>query len=252
MTDSANQITGQSASETGTGRAPHILVVDDDDRIRDLLSRYLRGRGFRVSAAPHADKALAMLRSIAFDLLIVDVMMPGMDGFELTSTVRKTRDCPILLLTARGEPEDRIKGLSLGADDYLAKPFEPEELILRVKAVLRRVMPKNSAPAAVRFGGWTFETGSGALSCEDKRVRLTGAEAALLAALAATPGAPVSRAVLAEKTAGGAGERAVDVQVTRLRRKIETDPRDPVWLQTVRGEGYKLVAEPVFDRAGDR
>jgi two-component system, OmpR family, phosphate regulon response regulator OmpR len=228
------------------GRAPHILVVDDDDRIRDLLTRFLRGRGYRVSSAPEAGKALSMLDALAFDLLILDVMMPGMNGFALTEAVRRTKDCPILLLTARGEPEDRIRGLSLGADDYLAKPFEPEELILRVQAILRRVLPRREAPAAVRFGDWTFELDAQSLTEGDRRVRRPGGEAALLSALAMSAGEPVSRAALAEKGAGSAGERAVDVQVTRLRRKIETDPRDPVWLQTVRGEGYRLVAEPVF------
>lgn len=228
-------------------RQSHILVVDDDDRIRDLLSRFLRARGYRVSAAPHADKALAMLRSLAFDLLILDVMMPGMDGFTLTETIRETGNVPILLLTARGEPEDRIRGLSAGADDYLAKPFEPEELILRVQAILRRSLPKTQGPAAVTFGPWRFDLDTAGLEREGERVRLTGGEAALLTALATTPGQPVSRQSLSDKAAAGAGERAVDVQVTRLRRKIEADPKDPIWIQTVRGAGYKLVAEPVFE-----
>lgn len=232
---------------TGLPAETHILVVDDDDRIRTLLTRFLRERGFRVSAAPDAAKALAMLRSLAFDLLILDVMMPGMDGFELTSEVRKNHDCPILLLTARGEPEDRIKGLSLGADDYLAKPFEPEELILRVQAILRRVMPRKQAARRVRFGDWVFDIEAGQLTRGEARVRLTGGEAALLGALAQSAGEAVDRLALSERAAGGAGERAVDVQMTRLRRKIEDDPKDPVFLQTVRGEGYKLVADPVFD-----
>lgn len=232
---------------TGLPSEPHILVVDDDDRIRTLLSRFLRERGFRVSSAPNADKALSMLRSLTFDLLILDVMMPGMDGFELTRAVREAHDCPILLLTARGEPEDRIKGLSLGADDYLAKPFEPEELILRVQAILRRMIPKKQGAKRVRFGGWIFELETGQLMQGETRVRLTGGEAALLSALAQSPGEPVDRYLLSERAAGGAGERAIDVQMTRLRRKIEDDPKNPVFLQTVRGEGYKLVAEPVFE-----
>ncbi|MFC4725501.1 response regulator [Glycocaulis abyssi] len=232
---------------TGLPSEPHILVVDDDDRIRTLLSRFLRERGFRVSSAPNAGKALSMLRSLAFDLLILDVMMPGMDGFELTRAVREAHDCPILLLTARGEPEDRIKGLSLGADDYLAKPFEPEELILRVQAILRRMIPKKQGAKRVRFGGWIFELETGQLMQGEARVRLTGGEAALLSALAQSPGEPVDRYLLSERAAGGAGERAIDVQMTRLRRKIEDDPKNPVFLQTVRGEGYKLVAEPVFE-----
>ena len=190
---------------TGLPPETHILVVDDDDRIRTLLSRFLRERGFRVSSAPNAEKALSMLRSLTFDLLILDVMMPGMDGFELTRAVRQGHDCPILLLTARGEPEDRIKGLTLGADDYLAKPFEPEELILRVQAILRRMIPKKLGAKRVRFGGWIFELETGQLSRGETRVRLTGGEAALLTALAQSPGEAVDRYLLSERAAGGAG-----------------------------------------------
>ena len=232
-----------------TARPPHVLVVDDDDRIRELLTRYLRARGWRVSAAPHAEKALSLIANLAFDLLVVDVMMPGMDGFALTEAVRRQGETPILLLTARGEPEDRIKGLSLGADDYLAKPFEPEELVLRIEAILRRAMPRLRGPAEVVFGPWRFELETARLMNGPERIRLTGGEAALLSALAERAGEPVSRETLAEKAAADAGGRAIDVQVTRLRRKIETDPKEPVWLQTVRGEGYKLVAQPVFEAA---
>ncbi|MCW5723371.1 MAG: response regulator transcription factor [Maricaulaceae bacterium] len=227
------------------GEDAHILIVDDDDRIRTLLKRFLIERGFRASSAPDAAKALALLKSMEFDLLILDVMMPGMNGFELTEAVRSKGQTPILLLTARGEPADRIKGLSLGADDYLPKPFEPEELVLRINAILRRARPARAAHGKVRFGGWTYDIGKELLSRGETRVRLTGGEAALLNALAAQPGTPVSRLALSERAGGG--ERAVDVQVTRLRRKIEDDPRDPVHLQTVRGEGYKLIADAVFD-----
>lgn len=223
----------------------HILVVDDDDRIRTLLKRYLQERGYRVSTAPNAAKALSTLNSLAFDLLVLDVMMPGMNGFELTEAVRRQNDTPILLLTARGDAEDRIRGLSLGADDYLAKPFEPEELILRINAILRRARPAMAAIRQVSFGDWQFDIEREALTREGEPTRLTGGEAALLAALATSPGQTVSRLVLSERTGGG--ERAVDVQVTRLRRKIETDPKEPMHLQTVRGEGYRLVADPVFD-----
>lgn len=226
-------------------RASHILVVDDDDRIRELLTKFLRGRGLRVSAAPDGEKALALLAQMRFDLVILDVMMPGVDGFTVTETVRENSDTPILLLTARGEPEDRIRGLSLGADDYLAKPFEPEELILRAEAILRRSSPRRKGPREVAFGPWVFTLATGQLSREGEPVRLTGGEAALLTALAAQPGEPVSRVSLSERAANGAGERAVDVQITRLRRKLEADPKAPIWVQTVRGEGYKLVAEPV-------
>jgi two-component system phosphate regulon response regulator OmpR len=227
------------------GGDAHILVVDDDDRIRTLLKRYLQERGFRVSTAPNAAKALSTLNSLAFDLLVLDVMMPGMNGFELTEAVRQRGDTPILLLTARGEAEDRIKGLSLGADDYLAKPFEPEELVLRINAILRRARPVTAAIRQVAFGDWHFDIGRESLSRRGEPVRLTGGEAALLAALAASAGQTVSRLSLSERTGGG--ERAVDVQVTRLRRKIEADPKEPLHLQTVRGEGYRLAADPIFE-----
>ena len=223
----------------------HILVVDDDDRIRSLLKRFLQDRGFRVSTAPNANKALATLRSLQFDLLVLDVMMPGMDGFELTQEIRKKGDTPILLLTARGSAEDRIKGLSLGADDYLPKPFEPEELVLRINAILRRSKTTVSAFDRVSFGKWVFDLPREALTRDNTLMRLTGGETALLAALASSPGQAVSRLTLSERTGGG--ERAVDVQVTRLRRKIEIDPKEPLHLQTVRGEGYRLAADPIFE-----
>lgn len=223
----------------------HILVVDDDDRIRTLLKRYLQGRGFRVSTAPDASKALSMLKALTFDILILDVMMPGMDGFELTETIRKTSDTPIFLLTARGETSDRIEGLKRGADDYLSKPFEPEELLLRLSAILRRTKPAGAGISRVAFGDWMFDLDRERLTRNDEIVRLTGGEAALLSALSANPGQTVSRYALSERTGGG--ERAVDVQVTRLRRKIEPDPKEPLHLQTVRGEGYRLAADPVFD-----
>lgn len=231
-------------------RANHILVVDDDDRIRDLLARFLRERGFRVSTAANGERALTLIGQMTFELVILDVMMPGIDGFEVTRRLRETGETPVLLLTARGEPEDRIKGLSLGADDYLAKPFEPEELALRIHAILRRAMPKRRGPSSVSFGDWTFSLVTGQLDRGGQPVRLTGGEAALLSALAAQAGDAVTRTALSESAAAGAGERAVDVQITRLRRKLETDPKQPIWIQTVRGEGYKLVADPVFGPHG--
>jgi two-component system phosphate regulon response regulator OmpR len=237
-------ISGACMAEA-TGDEAHILVVDDDDRIRSLLKRFLQERGFRVSTAPNAAKALSTLNSLAFDLLVLDVMMPGMDGFELTEAVRKHSETPIFLLTARGDAEDRIRGLSLGADDYLAKPFEPEELVLRINAILRRARPASAAITRVNFGDWSFDLAKESLTRDGSIVRLTGGEAALLGALAASPGQAVSRLSLSERTGGG--ERAVDVQVTRLRRKIEHDPKEPLHLQTVRGEGYRLAADPVFD-----
>ena len=231
-----------------TERPHHILVVDDDDRIRDLLAQFLRERDLRVSTAPDGEAALKLADQMQFDLVILDVMMPGLDGFEVTEKLREQDQTPILLLTARGEPADRIKGLSLGADDYLPKPFEPEELILRVQAILRRTLPKLRGPQAVEFGPWRFDLDASRLERDGEPVRLTGGEAALLATLAAQPGETVSRAALAERAGGEAGERAVDVQITRLRRKIEADPKAPLHIQTVRGEGYKLIAQPDFSR----
>ncbi len=227
-------------------RTHHILVVDDDDRIRDLLARFLRERDLRVSTAPDGEAALQLADQMQFDLVILDVMMPGLDGFEVTSRLREEGQTPILLLTARGEPADRIKGLSLGADDYLAKPFEPEELILRVQAILRRSLPQIHGPDAVRFGDWRYDLVSSQLERDGQPVRLTGGEAALLSALAVKPGDTVSRSALADRAGGESGERAVDVQITRLRRKIEADPKAPIHIQTVRGEGYKLIAQPEF------
>ncbi|MCG8443306.1 MAG: response regulator [Caulobacterales bacterium] len=217
----------------------HILVVDDDDRIRTLLKRFLSEHGYRVTAAPDAARARALLEALDFDLLILDVMMPGEDGLELTQSLRAVSEVPILLLTARGLAEDRIEGLRRGADDYVPKPFEPEELVLRIDAILRRAPPR-TPPREVAFGPCVFDLAQTELRRDGAPVRLTTAEAALLAALAARPGEVISRAELS-KTSGAAQERSVDVQVTRLRRKIEDDPRQPIFLQTVRGAGYKLA-----------
>ncbi len=219
----------------------HILVVDDDDRIRDLLKRFLIRAGYRVTAVPQAGAARKMLQTMAFDLAIFDIMMPGEDGLSLLSAVRDEIDTPVILLTARGDPNDRIEGLKRGADDYLPKPFEPEELELRVAAILRR-SAKDAPPGEIYISGMRFDPGRGELSQGDKRVRLTESETALLSRLAATPGEPVSREDLAEATRSSL-DRAIDVQVTRLRRKIEPDPREPVHLQTVRGVGYRLMID---------
>lgn len=223
--------------------AHHLLVVDDDDRIRVLLKDYLGREGYRVSTAGNAERARALMLSLDFDLLILDVMMPGEDGFSLTRGVREKSHVPILLLTARGESTDRIEGLTAGADDYLAKPFEPEELLLRIDAILRRTQPA-PRPETVSFGDFNYALEAMELTGTDgaEAVRLTQGEAALLTALAAHPGKPVERETLAARTGSGSG-RAVDVQVARLRRKIEADPRTPMHLQTVRGSGYKLMAE---------
>lgn len=220
---------------------PHVLIVDDDDKIRRLLARYLRENGFLVTTAEHAANADQLMAALQFDGLIVDVMMPGENGIDLTRRLRKTSNIPILVLTARGLPEDRIEGLEAGADDYLPKPFEPRELVLRLERLLsRRDSPTRNE--TITFGPNIFHPKRGELIRHDESVRLTGAELALLRALTAKPGAAFSRATLAEQTGSGF-DRSIDVQVTRLRRKIEDDPRMPVFLQTVRGVGYVLVVD---------
>jgi two-component system, OmpR family, phosphate regulon response regulator OmpR len=223
----------------------HLLVVDDDDRIRDLLKQYLARAGFRVTAAAGAAAARRLLEMFDFDLLVLDVMMPGEDGLSLTRWLR-ARDgalgtTPVLILTARGLPDDRIEGLTLGADDYLAKPFEPRELVLRIEAILRRVA---APPAAgwIQLGHCSFDVARSELFCDDEPVRLTGAEARLLRQLALAAHAPVDRLDLTAEGGDGGG-RAVDIQVTRLRRKIEPDPANPRYLRTVRGVGYMLAPD---------
>jgi len=220
----------------------HLLVVDDDDRIRELLKEYLSKHGFRVTGAAHAGAGRRLMELLDFDLLIVDVMMPGEDGFAFTRWVRKQGATPVLMLTARGLPDDRIEGLKTGADDYLAKPFDPQELLLRVEAILRRAGPKPSGPRKVTLGPFEFDLDRSELTREGVPVRLTEAEAQLLRLLAQHAHAAVDRMDLARDSADGVG-RAVDVQVTRLRRKIEADPRNPRYLQTVRGVGYMLAPD---------
>ncbi len=276
---------------TAVAEPAHLLIVDDDDRLRALLKRFLIRQGFWVTAAGDAATARRLLAGIAFDLIVLDVMMPGEDGLSLVRALRAAgHNVPVILLTARGEPRDRIAGLEAGADDYLPKPFEPRELVLRINAILRR-SPPPAPPAAIapvlRLGRLRFDPATGALYDNDEPVHLTQTEAALLKILAATPGAVVRReriiALLgrertptagttsrpsAQQTVGPEGQggapapalphaggeneaddsarhdRAIDVQITRLRRKIEPDPREPRYLLTVRGEGYRLVADP--------
>ena len=218
----------------------HILCVDDDDRLRDLLKRYLTREGHDVTTAKDAETARRMMATMTFDLVILDVMMPGEDGLSLLKSVReKKSDTPVILLTARSLPAERIEGLKIGADDYLSKPFEPEELALRIASILKRAAPE--APVEeLRLSGMIFHVGKGELRKDGRLVRLTESETQLLGILAGRAGAPVSRHELAMLTAAGV-ERSVDVQVTRLRRKIERDPREPVHLQTVRGVGYRLT-----------
>lgn len=228
---------------TGAGR--HLLVVDDDDRIRELLKEYLTREGYRVTGAAHAAAARRLMELIEFDLVVLDVMMPGESGLELTSWVRTKAELsatPVLLLTARGEPNDRIEGLSRGADDYMGKPFEPKELSLRIDAILRRTGGKPVTPREIRLGDAVFDTERLELTRDGKPQRLTEAEAQLLKTLATHAHAPVERMALSPDTADITG-RAVDVQVTRLRRKLEADPKNPRYLQTVRGVGYMLAPD---------
>ena len=223
--------------------APHLLVVDDDNRIRTLLTRYLSANGFRVTAAASAAEARRQISSLAFDLLVVDVMMPGETGLEFTEALRQTSAIPILMLTARAEVPHRIRGLEVGADDYLAKPFEPRELLLRITSILRRgVQQAALIMESISFGPFTFHVERGELKEGDAVVRITDRERELLRIFAARPGETVKRHEFL-KVSNGGGERAVDVQINRLRRKIEADPSNPVHLQTARGIGYRLLVD---------
>ncbi|MEE9313190.1 MAG: response regulator [Rhizobiaceae bacterium] len=223
--------------------APHVMVVDDDRRIRDLLSRYLSEQGFRVSMAADALEARRKLKGLSFDLLVVDVMMPGENGTDFTRSIRDELDVPVLMLTALGETDARIKGLEAGADDYLAKPFDPRELVLRINAILKRV--KVEAPPAIEqvlFGPYTFVIASRELKRDGEVVKLTDREREIMVMFAENAGEVVPRMDLVGPDTT-ANERTVDVQINRLRRKIETDPASPNWLQTIRGIGYKLHIE---------
>jgi two-component system, OmpR family, phosphate regulon response regulator OmpR len=219
---------------------PHLLVVDDDTRLAELLRRYLSDGGFRVTIAADASEARAQLASFAFDLVVLDVMMPGESGLELTRALRREGGVPILLLSAMAEPEDRVNGLEQGADDYLAKPFEPRELLLRIHNILQRRPVPNADRHEIRFGGYRFDTVRGELFRGDELVHLTAAETGLLSVLAQRAGHPISREELSLCGVFSGNVRNVDVQMTRLRRKIERDPRFPRYLQTVRGTGYAL------------
>ena len=225
--------------------AAHILVVDDDRRLRDLLSTYLFKNGHRVTVAASTAEARIFLDSLSFDIIVLDVMMPGESGFEFASDLRERSQVPILMLTARGEPQDRVRGLEIGVDDYLAKPFDPRELLLRIGSVLRRtratVMAKPEAPV-VRFGPFIFSLERGELRSGDEVVRITEREREILRLLCGSPGASVSREALSGPN-GGAQERTVDVLINRLRRKIERDPANPMYLQTARGAGYRLIVD---------
>ncbi len=227
----------------------HILVVDDDARIRQLLQKFLSRHDYWVTTARDAAHARRLLEGLEFDLLVIDVMMPGEDGLSLTKDLSDKIASPVLLLTARGEADDRIKGLEAGADDYLAKPFEPRELLLRINAILRRV-PKaevsNEPPKTLHMGAIRYDMTRGEMWNGQDMIRLTATESALMRIFSAAPNEPISRAKLVEdlgRDDGQAQERAVDVQITRLRRKIEADPKTPRYLQTVRGAGYMLAPD---------
>ncbi|MDA7425849.1 response regulator [Thalassococcus lentus] len=227
----------------------HLLIVDDDERIRTLLQKFLIRNGFLVSAARDAAHARRILAGLDFDLIVLDVMMPGEDGVSLTRGIRETSATPILLLTAKSETEDRIAGLEAGADDYLAKPFEPKELLLRINAILRRMpeaRPEETAPKLLTMGDFRYDIERGEMWCGEDLVRLTATESQLMRIFSARPGEALSRATLVEELGrdkGQAQERAVDVQITRLRRKLEADPKQPRYLQTVRGAGYMLAPD---------
>ncbi len=227
----------------------HLLIVDDDERIRGLLQKFLIRNGFLVSTARDAAHADRILGGLDFDLVVLDVMMPGEDGVSFCRRLREERDLPILLLTAKSETSDRIAGLEAGADDYLAKPFEPKELLLRINSILRRVPPSepaDAAPKVLMLGTLRYDVEKGGLWDGDQPVRLTATEAQLMRIFSGCPGEPLSRSQLVEdlgRDGGQAQERAVDVQITRLRRKLEVDPKQPRYLQTVRGAGYMLAPD---------
>jgi two-component system phosphate regulon response regulator OmpR len=225
---------------------PHVLVVDDDERLRHLLNRFLSDHGFLVTTAADPQEARGQLAALAFDILVVDVMMPGEDGLSLTRSLREASSVPILMLTAMGDPEARIRGLEAGADDYLPKPFEPRELLLRLNGILRRVSERpaeqtaDATPALLRFGPMILDPRRESLTRDGEPVHLTTTERQLLMVLADRAGEVISRDELARLTGTAANPRGVDVQVTRLRRKLERDPRMPRHLHTVRGRGYLL------------
>jgi two-component system phosphate regulon response regulator OmpR len=224
--------------------AAHVLVVDDDRRIRMLLSTYLRKHGYRVTIAASAEEARACLEGLTFEIIVLDVMMPGENGFDFAASLRRTSQVPILMLTARSEPNDRVRGLEIGVDDYLAKPHEPKELLLRIGSILRRTRrdPPKAGVVVVRFGPFSFSLERGELRANDEVVRLTERERDMLRLLCAHCGESVSREALTGSGAA-ANERTIDVQINRLRRKIESDPANPVYLQTARGAGYRLIVD---------
>jgi two-component system phosphate regulon response regulator OmpR len=222
--------------------APHVLLVDDDQRIRELLGRYLQDSGFRVTTARDAPTARAAMRGLAFDLVILDVMMPGESGLDLARELKSISPIPICMLTARAEPENRVEGLEAGVDDYVTKPFEPRELVLRLNNIMRRGRTGHEPRDEIRMGDYAFSVERGELRRGEETIKLTERERDLLRLFASRPGSPIARHELASDESTGS-ERAIDVQINRLRRKIELDPSNPVYLQTVRGKGYILYVD---------
>ncbi len=222
--------------------APHVLIVDDDQKIRDLLGRYLTEHGFRVTTAADAATARSGMRGLEFDVVLLDVMMPGENGLDLARDLKATRSIPICMLTARSDPEDRIEGLEAGVDDYIPKPFEPRELLLRLRNILRRATGPTGPHDEIRMGAFTFHVGRGELRQGEESIKLTERERDLLRAFAQRIGTAIPRHELCSEDSTG-NDRAIDVQINRLRRKIETDPSNPVYLQTVRGKGYILYSD---------
>ncbi|MGE4063144.1 MAG: response regulator [Rhodospirillaceae bacterium] len=234
------------STKSGDQYPPHILVVDDDTRLRALLKKFLRDSGYMVTAAANAAEARRQMNALTFDLLVVDVMMPGEDGYALTKSIRATNTVPILMLTAMGEATHRIKGLELGVDDYMAKPFEPKELMLRIGSILRRAPPPPAATSKteLKFGACRYDLARKQLTQDGAPVHLTMGEMELLHTLAQKANEPIERSDLGVTEENGFNPRTIDVQITRLRRKIEPDPRQPRYLQTVRGTGYILRTDP--------
>jgi two-component system, OmpR family, phosphate regulon response regulator OmpR len=239
-------IGASTRSEPLPDNAPHILVVDDDQKIRGLLGRFLVSNGFRVTEASDAASARSYMRGLAFDLVLLDVMMPGESGLSLARDLKATRPIPICMLTALADAEDRISGLECGVDDYVSKPFEPRELLLRIKNILRRGQaPSQSSRDEIRMGPCTFSLTRGELKRDDESVKLTERERDLLRLFAQRIGVAVPRHELSSDDSTGS-ERAIDVQINRLRRKIESDPSNPVYLQTVRGKGYTSIRTDLY------
>jgi two-component system, OmpR family, phosphate regulon response regulator OmpR len=236
-----------STIQTPPDDASHLLIVDDDSRIRSLLSQFLKANGYRVTTAESAADARRRMEGLSFDLVVLDVMMPGENGYQFAEKLRETSAVPILMLTALADINDRIRGFELGVDDYLSKPFDPRELLLRIGSILRRVTappPANPAmaPETVAFGHFSYNIGRGELMHDGEPMKITDRERDMMRLLAEAHGAPVSREALAGPDSD-ANERTIDVQINRLRRKIERDPANPLYLQTVRGSGYRLIVD---------